>query len=106
MPDLPDAHVGVADDIGLVIGKSYLLDVPRSLHSFADGFTGFAETISAEFFVIYARDFDVNVDAVEDGTGDAFLIFGHHAGAQVQGFWVSPKNPQGQGYTQSDIFFL
>jgi hypothetical protein len=26
--------------------------------------------------------------------------------AQVQGFWLSPKNPQGQGYPQSDIFFV
>jgi len=70
------------------------------LHPLANRRAGFAQAISAEFFIVHARDFDVDINAVEDGTGDAFWYLVTMAGAQVQGFWASPKNPQGQGCTQ------
>ncbi len=35
-----------------------------------------------------------------------FWYFVTADGAQVQGLIASPKNPHGQGYTQSDIFFV
>ena len=55
LPDLVDAHVCVAKDIGrLEIGKSVMLNVPCSLHAFADGLARFAEFVPAEFFIIHA----------------------------------------------------
>ena len=46
------------------------------MHTLADGFTSFTEPIPTEFFIIHSREFDVNIDAVEQWTGDLFLIFG------------------------------
>jgi hypothetical protein len=36
----------------------------------------FAEAVAGEFVVVDARDFDVDIDAIEQGARDALLIFG------------------------------
>lgn len=41
-----------------------------------------------------------------NGTEMHFLYFITVEGAQEQGLTKSPDNPQGQGYTQLNIFFL
>ncbi len=64
LPDLADAHVGIADDISGV-GEALILYITGDLHALADGFASFAEFISAQFFVIDSRNFDVDVDAVK-----------------------------------------
>ncbi len=64
LPHLADAHIGIANDISGV-GEALILYVSGGLHSLADGLAGFAEFISAEFFVIDSGDFDVDVDAVK-----------------------------------------
>jgi hypothetical protein len=38
LPYLPDAHIGVTDDIGTVIRESFLLDITSGLHTCADRF--------------------------------------------------------------------
>jgi len=50
------------------------------LHALANGCACFANSVAAEFFVIYSWNFDVDVEAVEQGTGDVLLIFGDHCG--------------------------
>ena len=70
LPDLPDAHIRVADNIGtLGIGiRESGVYFSGDLHSFTNRFTGFADFITAEFFIVHSWDFDVNFDAVENGT--------------------------------------
>ena len=63
MSDLPNAHVGIANNISGV-GEALILYISGSLHALANGLAGFAEFIAAEFFVIDSGDFDVDVDAV------------------------------------------
>jgi len=48
----------------------------------------------------------VNVDAVEQGIGASFLIFGNDAVAHVQAFCESLATRKGQGRTQLGIFLL
>lgn len=55
-----------------------MLDFTRSLDTSTDAFRGFPQPVSAELFVIHAWDFDVDVDPVEQGTGDSFLVFRDH----------------------------
>ena len=55
LPDLADAHVCVAKDIGrLEIGKSVMLNISCGLYAFANGLARFAEFVPAEFFIIHA----------------------------------------------------
>jgi len=43
-----------------------------------------------QFLILEARHFDMDVDAVEQETGDAFLVFGNDAGRAGAGFdWVT-----------------
>ncbi len=90
MPDLADTHVCVADDISGV-GEALILNISGGLHSLADGFASFAEFIFAEFFVVHTRDFDMDVDAVEDGTRDSFLVFGDNGRGAGAGFLCVSK---------------
>ncbi len=85
---LADAHIGVAEDVGvgrLGVGKSVVLNISGGLHALADGLAGFAKFIPAEFFVIDSGHFDVDVDAVEQWTGDSFLVFGNDSGGTCAG---------------------
>lgn len=94
LPYLPDTHVGVAEDIGigrLGIGKSVMLNISCGLDAFANRLAGFAEPISAEFFIVYTWDFNVNVYVVKDGTGDAFLVFGNDSRGTSAGFLRAPE---------------
>lgn len=57
-----------------------VLNISGGLHALADGLAGFVELSSTEFFIIDSGDLDVNVDAVEQWTGNSLLIFGHDRG--------------------------
>ncbi len=63
MPDLSDAHVGIADDV-CEVGKSLILYISGDLHTLADGLAGLAEFVSAEFFVIDSGNFDMDINTV------------------------------------------
>ena len=94
MPDLPDAHVGVAKNFGrsgIEIRKSGVLNISCCLNALANRLAGFAEPISAEFFIVYTWDFNVNVYVVKDGTGDAFLVFGNDSRGTSAGFLRAPE---------------
>ncbi|WP_345107928.1 hypothetical protein [Candidatus Villigracilis vicinus] len=84
LPYLPDAHVCVANNVG-GIGEALILNVSCDLHALADGFAGFTEFISAEFFVVH-RGLDVDVNAVKQWTGDAFLVFSDDGWGAGTGF--------------------
>ena len=74
------AHFGVAGEFGAF--EAVELAVAGGLDTFADGFGGFDMAPVGEFFVVDARDLDVDIDAVEEGAADAFLVAGDgHRGA-------------------------
>ena len=79
-----------------------VLNISSRLHTSANRLAGFAEAISAEFFVIYSGDFDVNIDAVKDGTGDALLVFGHHSRRTGTGLLTVPKVSARAGIHRGD----
>ena len=53
--------------------------VARGLHAGADDAGGFAGALVAELVVFHPRDLNVDVDAVEQRAGDAFLVLGDRA---------------------------
>jgi len=68
-------HGAVGGDSG-VLGKTLLLDEPAALHPLADGLRILAAAIAArQLFVVHGRDFDVEVDAVEQRAGDPLAVF-------------------------------
>ena len=71
--EFPAAHAGVAGDLRFLL-ETFLLTLARGDDAFADlrgGFAGFAAGDLAEFD---GRDFDVQIDAVEQRAGDAAEI--------------------------------
>jgi hypothetical protein len=76
---LGHAHIGVADDV--CPGEALQLTLAGGLHPCANGLLRFAQPIAGEFFVIDARDFDVDVNSIQHRAGDAFLIFSNGRGA-------------------------
>ena len=85
-------HLGVADEAGA--GEA-ALDLAGELDTGADEDGRLAETVVGELFLRHAGDLDVDVDAVEEGTAQAFLVAGDHAGEQVHSRTLSPRWPQG-----------
>lgn len=52
-------------------------------------FGGLPYPISTQFFIIYARNFDVNVDTIQQRTRNPLLIFGNDSRCTPTGFlWV------------------
>jgi hypothetical protein len=47
------------------------------LNSLANELECFSKSIVAQFFIIYAGNFDVDVNSVEQGPRDVLLIFGN-----------------------------
>jgi len=83
--DLFARHVGVALEIRAF--EARLLQSARIDDAGADHFGGFAGAAGVEHFVLReTRDFDVDVDAVQEGTGDALQIFLDHLLAARTGF--------------------
>jgi len=80
---LPHAHIGVADNIGLRIGKTILLSIPCGLHARADGFAGFTDSISAELFIIHTRDFGAAAPCQFYRAVDPIFVFGIWSPAQL-----------------------
>jgi hypothetical protein len=78
------AHIGIAGEIGA--GETLALDLAGGFDAGAHGLGGFTQAGIAQFFIFHARDVDVNVNAVEERTGDALLVFGHYAGGAGAGF--------------------
>ena len=68
------------------------------LDSLANRLAGFAQPIAAEFFVVSSWNFDVNINAVKDGTRDAFLRFGDDSGGASGQAWAGlcqgPSRPK------------
>ena len=57
-------------------GRAVALDGAGGLDAGAEGAAGFAEAVGEELVVVHARDVDVDVNAVEEGAGDALLVAG------------------------------
>jgi len=85
LPHLGHAHVGVADDVRSPVDslirrhtKSSILYLPRRLDAPSNRLAGLAEAVAAQLVVVHARHFDVDVDAVEQWSRDALLVFRDH----------------------------
>jgi hypothetical protein len=54
------------------------------------------------YLVIMVKDYtwhlDKNINPIENWTRDSILIFRHECRRTPEGFYVSPKKPQGQGF--------
>ena len=61
---------------GQGLGEAVALDGAGGLDASANGAAGLAEAVGEELVVIDAGDVDVDVDAVEEGAGDALLVAG------------------------------
>jgi hypothetical protein len=96
-PDLPHAHVGVADDGRQFVIRisntriSFCLDIPHCLHSCSNGIGWLPYSISTQLLIIYSWHFDVNINSVRKGTRDPLLIFGNDSRCTRIGFCVSEK---------------
>ncbi len=55
--------------------KPLALDLAGSFDAFLDCRGWLAQALVAQFIVFYARHLNVDVDAVEQGAGDALLVF-------------------------------
>jgi len=76
----------VTNDIRLRTGKASLLNIACRLHTLANRLADFPHSVTAQLFIIHARDFDVNINAVKKWTGDTFLIFGNDSRSTRTGF--------------------
>ena len=55
-------------------GEAGLLDFADALDAVADGGGGFTGGVAGQVLVFHGRDFDVDIDAVEEGAGDAVAV--------------------------------
>ena len=91
LPDLADAHVCITCDIRCFDIRvtnarvSLCLNISCGLNPLANRLAGFTQPVAAELFVIHTRDFDVNIDAVEQETGDSLLVIGNNSGGTGAG---------------------
>ena len=65
-------HFGIAGILRPL--EAHELALARCLHTLADRLGGFDLAFVGQFLVIDTGDFDVDIDAVEQGTADAFLV--------------------------------
>jgi hypothetical protein len=66
-------HPGVAADLWR-FREAGLLDFADPLDAVADRSGGFAGGVAGEVLVFDGGDFDVDIDAVEEGAGDAVAV--------------------------------
>lgn len=52
--------------------------------------------MAAGFSVIHTWHFDVNINTVEDGSGDVFLIFGYDGGCRYRLFVSRSRSHRGR----------
>ena len=76
-PDLPRPHIGIAGHAQRC--QPCTLAVARGFHPGADGGGGFAQRGIGEFVVFHAGHLDVQVNAVQERTGDALAVALDHA---------------------------
>ena len=73
LADVAGLHVGVAVEGGF--GEAFGLDFAGADDAFTDGADGSpVEALVDHFVLLEAGDFDVDVDAVEQGAGDALEV--------------------------------
>jgi hypothetical protein len=94
LPDFSDTHLRVADNglqslltlrrsQGTSDSKTFVLYIPGSLHALANEFASLDDSVTAQSFIIHARDFDMDVGAIQQPR-DELLVFrypGRCAGA-------------------------
>ncbi len=71
--ELAGGHAGVAAGLS-AFGEPLLLDGPCSKDAFPDGGGGFAIFGAGQLVELHGGHFDVEVDAVQKGAGDALAV--------------------------------
>ena len=84
LPHLRRSHVPIA--LQRSARKTLALPFPRPLDPFPNLDRGLAQPVPGEFVVLHPRHFDVNIDAVQQWTGDSFLVFRHDR--RCTGAWL------------------
>ena len=60
---LGHAHIGIADQ--RCARKAFALVLARAFHPFANIRRGFPQSVTGQFFIVHARDFNMNVNPVQ-----------------------------------------
>jgi len=80
-------HIGIAQNLVFGFNFSSLvfcsqesrpLNIARRFYPLAHDRLRFTQALFAELVIFYPRHLDVDVDTVEQWTGNALLVFGHH----------------------------
>ena len=66
------SHLGIAGQLGAI--EALQLHLPRSLHPLPDGGRGFGAGGAGQLVVLDSGHLDMDVDAIEQGTGEAALV--------------------------------
>ncbi len=75
-PDMPGLHLAVG--VEAEGGQAIALDLARLVDSLTDGDAVFGGGLIGEVLVRHARHFDMQIDAIEEGTGKAATIAMEH----------------------------
>ena len=98
LPDLPHPHVGIADNVRRAVWwESFVLYLTCQLDSCTNSLGGFSQSITAQLFIIHTRHFDMNIDPIQHGTGNALLVFGNDNRRTPTGFLWIKINSAGAG---------
>jgi len=73
------------------------LNIACGLNSFTNYIARFAQAISNQLFIIHARHLNVDVNTIQQWTGDVVLIFGKDSGRARTGFFVGNQNIHNMG---------
>ena len=89
LPYLSDMHISVADNVGLRTSKALLLNVACHPDALANRLALLPRSVDAQLFVVHSLYFDMNVNPIQHGIGDSFLIFRNGSGSTPTGLlWV------------------
>jgi len=99
-------HICIGEDDPLIttdrILKAFLLAGARCFHPRTDDRRGLPHTGVAQFLIFHARYLNVDIDAVEQRSGDTFLVLGDAGGGTGAGFAGIPIIPAGAGIHGGD----
>jgi hypothetical protein len=71
------SHIRIGQDVAIAL-KALALALARGLHPFAEGSRRFAQPLIRELLILHAGYLNVDIDAVQEGAGDAFLVTADH----------------------------
>ena len=97
-------YIGVGHYPVIQTSETLALTLSYLINPSGDLIRGFSSSVVGQFLKKYAKDFDVDVDTIEHGAGDPFLIAGD-AGEGTGAFFVALEVPTRAGIHTTGKFF-